>query len=658
MKKILAVLMSGVCLLGLFSACQQDGDVVNLITTTTTVSEATEENTNFETCTIPLIFDNNNDIADTCFARIYDKNEYVPYVGIQYWLQEKLGVNVISIYYSKGEYIINADLMGKSFPLVVNTKKNTITCPSYAAFSMSAPDIYMTSDTKMFDIKSILTGQKSVTYELSKYGFKLYGSLEDVYAPLCVMNQLFTSPILNFSLIYNGVSLYYYNVEKSNYSTFKDSPWYKDLKHRPKELIDLSYRTLCIYHDYIYGKPGYYGFADAGNGYADPVMVAEGDSLTLDELLTKKDPETKALLLSESYADYLKGLKQLTMKTCGDLHSRFRVYSDSFLLFGDSDIISAYDAGETSAKNERYLKKRGIVTENGKPTGELISGSLEDWRAKKGIAEFTTDAEGTKKIKIKADKELELIDSGKTLILRFDVFEFNSQGWRTYYSNSPVAEPDPADVPADTIGLFYKAFYLIKRDKEAGAGDYKDVKTVLIDDSCNGGGTVLTCNYILDLITGSGDYYYDDVHTGSKYHEVIKADLNLDGKVDDDDREYRSFIDDLNIAILTSFRSFSCGNAFPFCAKDRKDSKIKIIGERSGGGCCMLGSAVTADGFPYNYSFNRRICSSDFSKTAEGGAEVDYGLTVGDDFSADFYSKYFDNDSLIAALKEVFGLSY
>jgi len=246
---------------------------------------------------------------------------------------------------------------------------------------------------------------------------------------------------------------------------------------------------------------------------------------------------------------------------------------------------------------------------------------------------------------------LELIDGGKTLIIRFDGFSLNQAGgWNSYYDTA-TAEPDPDTVamPNDTIALFYKAFYYILHNSE-----YENVTTILIDASCNGGGAKPVMQYILYLITGRGDLYYDDVHTGAKNHEFVKADLNLDGKVDAEDSSYRgNFFGpaaSLNVAILTSFSSFSCGNAMPFYAKERG---VKILGERSGGGSCIVGQGVTADGFPYHFSVNSRLSAQDFSKTVEGGAEPDKSLLDGDS-----YEKFYTNSDLIAALKELFGDNY
>ena len=66
-----------------------------------------------------------------------------------------------------------------------------------------------------------------------------------------------------------------------------------------------------------------------------------------------------------------------------------------------------------------------------------------------------------------------------------------------------------------------------------------------------------------------------------------------------------------------------------------------------------MGPGVTADGFPYQYSANSRLSSKDFSKSAEGGAQVDISLLDGDS-----YENFFTNSNLVAALKELFGSAY
>lgn len=640
-KSILLFFASVLAFLALsLTACRQEGDTIYNLS-----SAAKEENKNFESLSIPFVTGTDDNVLATVFARVYDKNEYIPYTGVRYWLEYVCNVKIEGMSYSDGEYTITGTALGKSFPLVVNVKNSTIYCPAWSGFADPDPGLNFAPSNgkpgKMVESKKAFEGQKAATFNLAKYGFKIYGGIDDAYAPLCVINQLFSGPLKNAQILFNGKKLFQYS-KTENYTTFKDSPWYADLNKRPAALVEASYNLLCFAHDNLYGCPGYYGFADDGNGYAKADAVAAADKLSLDELLTQHDPDTKALLKSTSYSNYLKGLAKLTFYTYGDQHAS--VHWQNFLTFGDAQIKTAIEDIELNGCSGKWKFDR-------KKSSKSQPNSLNWWRKQKGIIDDNSA--------IKSDKVLELTEDGKTLIIRFDNFALDtSGGWNNYYASATGnPDPDTVNLPNDTIALFYKAFYYILHKAE-----YASVTTVLIDDSCNGGGAKPAMQYILYLITGKGDLYYDDVRTGGKFHEITKADLNLDGVIDAKDAAYRAKFfgtrstsaenpcRGLNVAILASFDSFSCGNALPCFARERG---VKIIGERSGGGSCVVGVGVTADGFPYNFSSNNRLSAQDFSKSVEGGAEVDKSLLDGNS-----YEKFYTNSVLIATLKELFGGAY
>lgn len=620
------------------SSCQNGGDTTNIFILS---GAAKEENKNFESLSIPFVSGTDDNVLATVFARVYDKNEYIPYTGVRYWLEYICDVKIEGMSYSDGEYTITGTALGKSFPLVVNVKDSSIYCPTWTGFFDPEPTLKFGSAT-MLDSKKLFNGQKAATFNLGKYGFKIYGGIDDAYAPICVVNQLFTAALKGAQFLFNGKKIYQYSGTEK-YTTFKDSSWYADLNKRPAALVEASYNLLCFAHDNLYGRPGYYGFADDGNGYAKAEVVAAADMMPLDTLLTVYDSDTKALLKSANYPDYLKGLAKLAYYTYGDQHAS--VNWKDFIMFDKAEIKKAVnEIKENGCSGKwKYDRKKSSIGQ---------SNSLNWCRKQKDIVDATGE--------LKDGKDLELIDGGKTLIIRFDSFDLDQTGaWNAYYASAtPEPNPDSVNLPDDTITLFYKACYYILHSK---AG-YENVKTILIDDSCNGGGAKFALQYILYLITGRGDVYYDDVHTGGKFHEITKTDLNLDGKIGADDEIFRAKLfgtrslacKGLNVAILTSFDSFSCGNALPFFARERG---VKIIGERSGGGSCVVGAGITADGFPYKYSRNTRLCAQDFSKSVEGGADLDKPLMNGDSYEW-FYDYDVSGSHLIATLKELFGGSY
>ena len=144
------------------------------------------------------------------------------------------------------------------------------------------------------------------------------------------------------------------------------------------------------------------------------------------------------------------------------MHSAFVKKETDFFLLDNEDVkIAVYFIGASRKKKYDDAKEEEL--------GKL--------RKAAGIA----DSEG----KLIAGKDIEFLDDDKkTLVIRFDSFEINEEEWAKYYSGNPSAMPDPASTgfPTDCMGLFYKAFYYIQRDKKNESGDYANVKTVLIDD--------------------------------------------------------------------------------------------------------------------------------------------------------------------------------
>ena len=67
-------------------------------------------------------------------------------------------------------------------------------------------------------------------------------------------------------------------------------------------------------------------------------------------------------------------------------------------------------------------------------------------------------------------------------------------------------------------------------------------------------------------------------------------DTNLDGRFDDED----GYGGQYNFYILTTGASYSCGNALPYFAQQR--NLAKIIGEKPGGGDCVVGTYLDAYG--------------------------------------------------------------
>jgi len=602
MKTMHSIIFALTAALSLLSAaCTYEGDTI-------VSSQSTEESLDFISESLSVIMPEEKETS-SMNVRFYQNDRYLPYVSLQYFLEEYMKFTIVSASYSSDEYryTIKDTLNGnKRILIVVNKKTDSIRIPSYTDFKNIGTDEVIRDKLNSFVTK--YTGEKSRTFDLAKYGFKVYGAPDEVYIPLCILSNLFSS--LKYErYFYNGKSVYctegkgtYYDKSKG-YESFYKSDWYTDadgnFKDRPQTLIDYSYKLLCFTHDTLYGHPGYYGIASLDDGSPDAEKTAALDKLDFDQLLHQGEEaeSIRKLLLSSSYKDYIYGLMKLFIKLYGDSHSSFSA---------DQDIYTISQAVKDHGYDDLYSKKI-LARLNARQ-------KIPNWRKTtrkgkaSGAAYIPADSSGV--------PAFEVIDENKTAIIRFDSFFFDDNGWKTYYGTNPTTSPDPAAVslPDDSIGTFYKSFYAIEHDPNYAG----NVKNVVIDIANNGGGESDVLQFLLNYMIDSKDssLLTLDVISGSKKILTASSDLNLDGKIDSNDKKKK-----YNFLIFTSLMSFSCGNAMPaICA----DNDIKIIGQKSGGGSCVVRHACTADGFPYQYSGLERISRKDWSNV-EGGIPVSEG---------------------------------
>ena len=168
------------------------------------------------------------------------------------------------------------------------------------------------------------------------------------------------------------------------------------------------------------------------------------------------------------------------------------------------------------------------------------------------------------------------------------------------------------------------------------------VEKVVIDDTINGGGYLGQLAKLLCLLSkdNSSTIYFRSGENNSIGRMVSKADINLDGKVDEADV---SFGNKFKFYILTSSYSFSCGNAFPAYARDL--GLATVIGSKSGGGECVVGSSQ----LPYNsqltYSSNYHL--GFYNSTTQEFSGYEEGAYPQTSYSGNYY----DVDEVAKVLK-------
>lgn len=656
-KSILAAITAvffAVTLLSSLVSCKE-GDEITYITYE--ASGATEESTDFKISRVWTI--QNSLPQGNAIIRLYEGNKYLAYVGVKAALTDMWNFTLLSSDYANGVYSYLIKYEKKQMIMTVDAKKDTISIPNYYDFGTN----FFGGDESLLSLNgkipiSIYDSQLDVTpfvFELSKYGFKIFGGVDDVYVPLPVVTS-----ILWYSgeiYVYNGKSLI---KNGTNFSSDFEDDWRKT-DERPGELVKLSCNLLRFNHDYLYGRPGYYGFADKDyDGFiseAEEAEVYAADKLDFETLIRTHAPSVYTALKSNSYTTYIKeGLLPLFNKVYGDVHTgmtaprvstiedlqNFKITSDNAKEFYSGKMYRFIEGGIKIFKDEQGNSRRS--------SDNLVEGVT---RYTLPGAAYKANSEGKKIFYVSFSED------NSTAVIHFDCFEnMDTNGWEKWYAKKK-ADPDYSEnYPVDPLGLFYYAFDIIKAKEDEG----KTVKNIVIDVSVNTGGSVMTSGALISFFCSDGtnkailtdqNPSASDDKTLSAIKVLYTIDLNLDGKIDSEDSKLcKERKEKYNIAILTGPPTFSSANLFAVMAKD---AGYKIIGERSSGGSCCITSFSTVDGFSYDFSSSSRAADKNGSyMNVERGAAVDAAV-IDEKVTPGNIAGFYDEANIGAAVLKAYG---
>ena len=290
----------------------------------------------------------------------------------------------------------------------------------------------------------------------------------------------------------------------------------------------------------------------------------------IDTYLQKNERILRSSLKSTNNAIYQDAINTLFYGILGDGHTGVYDYSS---VFGDGT-----NEVSSSAFSNRYI----ALSQSGQELEALRQAKLGKNPA--GLSYYNKNA-----------------------IIRFDSFD---SSYKNFTSNTIRNY-----VQSDSFAMFYSAFKQIQ--------SHGNIENVVIDLSLNGGGAVDSLVGILGFLTNSVDVdIYNPLSGGlSSLHYAV--DTNLDGKVDSSD-----LMSSFRFFVLTSTYSFSCANLFPSICK--QNGLAKIIGEKSGGGACVVHSSITADGMPFQMSGLSRLSYRDSKGTihdVDDGVSPDYAFS-------------------------------
>ena len=412
-----------------------------------------------------------------------------------------------------------------------------------------------------------------------------------MYFPVTTISNLTSNN--EWYTAYNGVNFYYqenrYGTNFSSNDFEYSSVILKDAENgdtRPEDLIEFSYNELCFAVDYFYGRPGrevlHDSLAEYGLEKSLQNLGAAGEKII-------------ELLHSGSYAEYFAGISRLQIFLENGGHTAVENISNSRVLY--------------SKLNEQY-----------EAVNSGLDSLFEEYSAnteKKELSEDMRIARMAQREEILNCGDSTYVKRGDTAICILDGFGVKIYDvWKDYYegkTEKPTLEnlaeglkPDPVLKVTDAI-------------KRASADP--EVKNLIVDISNNGGGDTDECTAVIALLTGSRlvTTYAKNMYTGVVAKLVTEVDCNLDGVFDEKDNIDHG----LNIGVLTSSYSYSCGTLFPMYMKELG---YPTLGEQSGGGACCIETLSSAEGFVYQLSSGVIAYSDSTGTVYDAGMPVDISL--------------------------------
>lgn len=569
--------------------------------------------------------------------RVYnvEGEDSVPYVSVQEYLQYLYGDSVT---FNLNENIFTATRNNAIVDF--NLSKSTLYSENWDEFFGSYGEkalpngILQPEEFNAIAVskkhQSTETPQEGFTIDLQNYGLHIVKHEGEILIPFAALQNIFAVQQCDNVLSFNGDAFYDIqnpiwqiyghnrnpNITLNPYSTAYYSGRFSQEKEIPAAYAQYAYGTTCLLLDLYYGHKAEKGIKDfdsylAANGLKEALLStdAERNSEAFLDLFYKLfDSGHDEVILSYSVFNtdtYTKIAEVITeyggMKNVVDsLQKLSYKLQDKGVKFaaGETGTYEQYQSACRELKLNPILLNYIFRDDSGKPYNKWLDEakffvSNKDIKLEPVVGRDRS--EDNKKLFANLDRmrKLKPKDFGTSRVdiigdTAFIYFESFAQTFQE--SNFYFKLPDEEVYDASTFGLFYDAFAKIQQNS--------NVKKVVIDLSCNGGGDVAALTAILGFLSPDGEVNLTYYHTLNKNYcsEWYHVDTNLDGEFDARD----GFGGQYDFYILTSGFSYSCANALPFFAQ--ADGLAKIIGEQPGGGDCAVANFLDAYGHVANMS--------------------------------------------------------
>lgn len=348
-------------------------------------------------------------------------------------------------------------------------------------------------------------------------------------------------------------------------------------------------------------------------------MGEKGFDATLD--VVENGPVIKRLLQSPNNMDFAWGRMALQYLVHDGGHTNVRATA------GVPDKISADYVQRMLAVEANYPEAFAMFEKNVKELNERSKVMTQ-------LAELRRQAYGDVLYKANSQKTL-----GVIIINSFA--DQDEKAWNKYYA-SPKGDSDWQELmqnyEKDNCIAFLYALGQAKKD---------GVKNLIVDVTQNGGGScdIVAATVAMLRKNRTVQFWSQDALEGTNKITTYQIDTNFDGVFDERDDTYPKFdCSDMNIAVLSSWLSFSCAHQFTTLMKDYD---FPIIGEHSGGGTCCIQVMLTPDGQHYMISTYRD------RSTDKNFANTDSGIPTNGGYAFD-YAHFYDLDYLTTKMQELY----
>lgn len=424
------------------------------------------------------------------------------------------------------------------------------------------------------------TTREAHTFDLSAYNIDIIKKNNKAYMPVAACSYIFTNPC-GVYLAWNGTAFYHYNgSEVMFYGEEDEETSFAEHYYNGKLNGATPSQEIATLHgnETMFYLDNFYGFPDSEQ--------LAGKKFS--EYLKENYKSTYDLFFSTGKEDSQNGWAYLANQIIGDGHTSTVDGLGTFYASGDFENKVSWSKRDTDRTN----------------IGKTV---LDNRKAAWGQTNY----------QLTTAKMFETYQD--MALIRFDEFNIDTEVTSSTQSESFYRQ----HMAGDLYSQFAYSFMQINKNSE--------IKKVVIDLSGNVGGAAVSCLEALSFLKDNFSISNYNPLTETIFTTSYKG--TLPGRTTSYEGVYEFYV-------LISGYSFSCGNLFPTICKN--NNMATIIGQKSGGGACIVDHLITPDGQWVDFSGLSRLCLTNTKESNDAGIEPDITLEL---------SQFSDMSALRAAIE-------